>query len=395
MTQTASKRVRAGTVITLMGAILAYLIGSGFATGQEALQYFASFGAPGAAGALVISFCLYSYVTAVVLRDGRNLRLKSGNAIFEYYCGKYIGKFFGVFAPLFFFCLFAVMLSGAGAALNEHLGWNSQVGILAMAVGVLLTVMMGLDGLVGIVSKLGPVIVVLCLVVGIIGIVRSPQGIAASADTLPTIDVLQAAPNWAVSGFNYPGLGILMLVPFLASLSTRVRNDREAVTAGLAGAMTFVAAVAVVAFGLLANIGDVYDKQIPMLWIANQIFSGAGSIFSVVLFAGIYTTAVPLLWTAINRIETNDRSNRAKVFALIATVAAVLLAQVPFAELVNVLYPVAGYLALVLVGCIVIRQIRNIRARKRGTDVYAVAFERLPEEKAATAPQDVQDVQAG
>ncbi len=361
----------------MMGAILAYLIGSGFATGQEALQYFASFGAGGAAGALVISFCLYSYVTAVVLRDGRNLRLKSGNAIFEYYCGKYIGKFFGVFAPLFFFCLFAVMLSGAGAALNEHLGWNSQVGILAMAVAVLLTVMMGLNGLVGVVSKLGPVIVVLCLVVGIIGIARSPQGIAASADTLPTLDVLQAAPNWAVSGLNYPGLGILMLVPFLASLGTRVRNDREAVTAGLAGAMTFVAAVAVVAFGLLANIGDVYDKQIPMLWVANQIFSGAGSIFSVVLFAGIYTTAVPLLWTAINRIETNDKSNRAKLFALIATVAAVLLAQVPFAELVNVLYPVAGYLALVLVGCIVIRQIRNLRDRKQGTDVYAVEFERV------------------
>ncbi|MCC3270106.1 hypothetical protein MUG94_03290 [Arthrobacter gengyunqii] len=385
MTQKASKKIRIGTVITIMGAIVAYLIGSGFAKGQEGLQYFASFGTAGAAGALVITFVLYCYVTAIVLRDGRNLRLQSGNKIFEYYCGKYIGKFFGVFAPLFFFCLYAVMLSGAGATLHEQFEWNGQVGIFAMAVAVLATVMLGLDGLVAILSKLGPLIVALCLIVGVTGIVRSPQGIAESADTLPTIDVLQAAPHWALSGFNFPALGILMLVPFLASLSRKVRNDREAVAGGLAGAITLVVAVAVVAFGLLANIGDVYDKQIPMLWIADQVFSGAAGVYSVILFAGIYTTAVPLLWAVVNRVETNDKSNRAKLFAFIATVIAVLLAQVPFAELVNFLYPVAGYLGLVLLVGIVVRHIRNFRNRKQGTDLYAVEFERLPEEKTAAA----------
>lgn len=368
-----------GTVITIMGAIVAYLIGSGFATGQEALQYFASFGAAGAAGALAITVILYCYVTAVVLRDGRHLRLQSGNKIFEYYCGKYIGGFFGIFAPLFFFCMYAVMLSGAGAALNEHLGWNAQVGILAMAAAALATVMAGLDGLVSVVSKLGPIIVGLSLVVGIIGIVRSPRGISESAEVLPTIDVLQAAPNWAVSGLIFPGLGILMLVPFLASLSRKVRSDKEAVAGGLAGAITFVAAVAVVAYGLLANIGDIHDKQIPMLWIADQVFAGAGTFFSVVLFAGIYTTAVPLLWTSINRIEANDKSKRAKLFAVVGTVIAVLLAQVPFAELVNFLYPIAGYLALILLICIVVRDVRNFRRRKQGIDVYAVGFEQLDE----------------
>lgn len=368
-----------------MGAVVAYLIGSGFATGQEALQYFSSFGATEAAGALVITFILYCYVTAVVMRDGRNLRLQSGNKIFEYYCGKYIGGFFGIFAPLFFFCMFAVMLAGAGAALNEHLGWNEQIGIFVMAAAALLTVMAGLDSLVSIVSKLGPVIVALSLIIGVVGIVRSPQGIAESAETLPTLDVLQAAPNWAVSGFIFPALGILMLVPFLASLSRRSGNDREAVAGGLVGAVTFVAAVAVVAYGLLANIGDVYDKQIPMLWIADQVFTGAGTLFSVILFAGIYTTAVPLLWTSINRIESNDKSKRAKLFALIATVVAVLLAQVPFAELVNFLYPIAGYFALGLLACIVVRQIRNARNRKQGIAVYPVGFDRVPEKETAAA----------
>ena len=367
----------------MMGAIVAYLIGSGFATGQEGLQYFASFGAAGAAGALVITLLLYCYVTAIVLRDGRNLRLQSGNKIFEYYCGKYIGKFFGIFAPLFFFCLYAVMLAGAGATLNEQFGWSGQIGILGMAAAVLLTAMLGLDGLVAILSKVAPLIVAVCIAVGISGIVRNPQGVAESADTLAALDVLQAAPHWALSGLNFPALGILMLVPFLASLGRKVRNDAEAVAGGLAGAITLVVSVAVVAFGLLANIGEVHDNQIPMLWIAGQLFTGAGGIYSAVLFAGIYTTAVPLLWSVVNRVETNDKSKRAKVLALSATVVAVLLAQVPFAELVNFLYPVAGYLALVLLACIAVRHVRNVRNRRRGNDVYAVEFERVPEKETA------------
>lgn len=383
MTQTrlTSRKVRSGTVFTLMGAMVAYLIGSGFATGQESLQYFSSFGVAGATGALVLTLVLYCYISAVVLRDGRNLRLTSTDKIFEYYCGRYIGKFFGFFAPVFFFCMYAVMFSGAGAALNEFLGWNVQVGILAMAIATLVTVMLGLDGLVAVVSKLGPIIVGLTLIVGVIGIVRNPNGIVESANILPTIDVLQAAPNWAVSGFIFPALGILMLVPFLAGISKKAGNDTEAIASGLAGAITFVAAVAIVAFSLLANIGDVYDKQIPLLWIANQAFSGSGLIFSVILFAGIYTTAVPLLWVAINRVEPNDKSKRARILAVIGTVIAVLLAQVPFANLVNLLYPIAGYLAQVLLVCIVIRQIRNYRDRKKGINIYETASEGSPREK--------------
>lgn len=368
-------RVRVGTVVTFVGAIIAYLIGSGFATGQESLQYFASYGAAGAVGALVITLVLYAYFSVVVLRDGRNLRLKSANDIFTYYGGKYIGGFFGVAAPAFFYCMYAVMLSGAGAVLNEQWGWNNQVGIFLMAAAVLVTVMLGLDGLVSVVSKLGPIIVALALIVGIAGIVINPGGIAESADVLPTIDVLQAAPNWAVSGFIFPALGLLMLVPFLAGIGRNAQNDTEAKVSGLAGALTFVLAVGVVAFGLLANIGDVYDKQIPMLWIAQQLFPWAGIIFTVVLFAGIFTTAVPLLWVAINRLEPKDTSKKAKILAIIGTALGLLLAQVPFANLVNLLYPIVGYATQILLVCIVIRQVRNHRRRKQGDDVYAVPFE--------------------
>lgn len=47
-------------VINIAGAYIAFLIGSGFATGQEVLQYFTSYGYMGIIGALLtlVYFCM-------------------------------------------------------------------------------------------------------------------------------------------------------------------------------------------------------------------------------------------------------------------------------------------------------------------------------------------------
>ena len=46
-------------VLKLSGAYMAYLIGSGFATGQEVMQFFASYGKAGIAG-IVLSAILFA-----------------------------------------------------------------------------------------------------------------------------------------------------------------------------------------------------------------------------------------------------------------------------------------------------------------------------------------------
>ena len=42
-------------VFTFAGAIVAYLIGSGFASGQEAMQFFTAYGPAGCFGAVIIT----------------------------------------------------------------------------------------------------------------------------------------------------------------------------------------------------------------------------------------------------------------------------------------------------------------------------------------------------
>lgn len=59
-----NKKMRPGLLITFAGALLAYLIGSGTASGQESVQYFSSWGSVGgtitvAVVNFVVMFCCF------------------------------------------------------------------------------------------------------------------------------------------------------------------------------------------------------------------------------------------------------------------------------------------------------------------------------------------------
>lgn len=63
-----NKKMRPGLLITFAGALLAYLIGSGTASGQESVQYFSSWGSVGgtitvAVVNFVVMFCCFMAYT--------------------------------------------------------------------------------------------------------------------------------------------------------------------------------------------------------------------------------------------------------------------------------------------------------------------------------------------
>ena len=71
-------KVNWGRVMILAGAVIAFTIGSGFATGQEIIQYFTAYGVQGILTVLLFAVCFvyYNYnfakttATPVFLRAG-------------------------------------------------------------------------------------------------------------------------------------------------------------------------------------------------------------------------------------------------------------------------------------------------------------------------------------
>lgn len=342
------ERTSALRVLTYAGAIVAFLIGSGFATGQEILQYFTSYGYWGVFGTGLLVLVLISYVCVEFFTVGQAKQFERPSMIFHYYCGRHLGTFFDFFSVLFVFLSFTVMVAGAGAVFQEHYGLSKHIGGIGLATAVGITVWFGLKSLVDVIGKIGPLIVLIAVGLGVLGLVANPGGIAEGNALLPQLELTRASTNWVMSALSYVGFCMLWLAAFLTALGRTAHSRREAASGGLLGGIVFSAACMVVGLGLLANIARVNGTEIPMLVLADDLSPVLASGISVMILAGIYTTAIPLLWTVSSRFFA-DRTPRFKYLTLaLAAAGTVIGLLLPFSQMVNVVYVINGYVGILL-----------------------------------------------
>ncbi|MDR0880467.1 MAG: hypothetical protein LBN09_07180 [Clostridioides sp.] len=348
-------KLNVGTVISYAGAYVATVIGSGFATGQELLQFFGYFGYGGLIAA-AIAVIMFAWVGATIITRGQAMKMNEDGKIYQVFCGKVLGTFFEWFGPLFLFGVFIVMISGAGTTLTEYYGLNAYAGRVLMAFISFVAVSMGLDKLSKILGAMGPIIIVFTLVVGGISLFHHIGDLGASVEFLKTVTVNKPAPNAWVSGVIYTSFNVILVITFLTALGKSSDNPRNCFWGGIVGAVALMAAATMMYLAILSSMPNVYNKGIPSLFLANEIHPFIGVVFSIILLMGIFTTAAPLLWTVTARVVP-DNSPKFKVVCLVVTVAGLIGGFLPFEVLVNTLYPYTGYMGILILVCALVRQI--------------------------------------
>ncbi len=356
------QNVSINKVIMFAGAFIAFLIGSGFATGQEVLQYFASYGYMGILGVIVI-FVLFLYVGVSFITVGQKEHFEKSNEIYTYYCGKVIGKFFDYFSILFIYMSFIVMIAGAGATINQQYGLSVSVGGILIAVLAGGTVVFGLGKIVDVIGKIGPVIVILSILLGLSAIFMNPGGLTRANEVIPSLNLMKASSNWLFAAGSYVGFCMLWLASFMAAMGATAQSKKEAAWGAILGAVAFSAAVLIVALGLMANIEQVAGTMIPSLILAGNIHPTVAIVFSLTVVAGIYTTAVPLLWTVSSRIAEEKTQKFVILTIALAVIGTFIGLKVPFDRLVNIIYVINGYVGILLLVLMIIKDVSILKQK--------------------------------
>ncbi len=345
-------------ILKCAGATVAYLIGSGFASGQEVMQFFTAYGPVRSGLGGLLTLAILVIAAAWVLRDARRLQMQDVNEIFRYYCGRYLGTFFEWLTPLFLFGIYVIMLAGASSLLSEYFGLAPIVGRVLMLALSLSTVLLGLEKLTKILGAIGPFIIAFIILLGVVCVGKQPQNILLSASLAPTLSMTKATPYWWLSGITYATFCFFTLVPFLAGIGPQLQNDKECRSAALFGAGSFVLTAVVLSYGILSQLNVLYNKSVPTVYMADSLLPGLGAFFSLILLAGIYTTAVPMLWTSCNKLVKEDKSRKFRLVACLLGVIAFFGGRLPFSTLINLIYPFMGYFGIVVFCCVAYRQLR-------------------------------------
>ena len=140
-------------------AFVGLVVGAGFATGAEVIQYFVGFGGIGIWGA-VLAGLLVSVGGAVILQLGSAFLAQEHKAVFRSVAHPAMARILDVTVTVTLFAIGFVMIAGAGATLNQQLGWPSWVGAALMTALVIVTGMLDVDKVSDVISVLTPLVVV-------------------------------------------------------------------------------------------------------------------------------------------------------------------------------------------------------------------------------------------
>lgn len=368
-------------VLILAGAIIAFTIGSGFATGQEIIQYYTAYGAKGLLVILVfmIAFLYYNFNFA---KAGAEQKFEKGNDVYKYFCGKYVGTFCDYYSTLFCYMSFFVMVGGASSTLRQEYGLPAWVGGVILTALAVITVVGGLNSMVDAIGAVGPVIVVLCIAIGLITLIRDGGDIGAGLDAIQNASyagasggetIKNAGSNWFISGVSYAGFVLLWFASFTAALGSN--NKKKELNYGIIGGTVAVClAIGVVMFAQISNINTamigssdtfVWNADIPNLILAAKIWKPFSAIFAIIVFAGIYTTAVPLLYNPASRFA-KEGTSQFKILTIILGVAGLIVGLfLPFRVLVNIIYVLNGYVGGVLILFMIYKNIKDLIDKKK------------------------------
>ena len=348
-------------VLLIAGALCACFMGAGFTSGQEVLQFFTSLGSMGLVS-IGISWILFVYFIYMIYRVSNRENFSNPYDILEYYCGKILGKFMVWYTFALMYSVFLVMLTGAGATINQYYNLPVSVGVWGVGLLALGTVVLGVEKLINIIGVIGPVkvlfIVVICIP-SVALLLSSPETLAEADKAIPTLEIKRATSNWTIAGFLYPCLYVMSAVPFLVACGASASNIRESTIAGILGITGFMISVLMLVAAELVNIVDIAGKQVPTLVVADKISQTMGVAFVVLIILCIYSTASSYLWT-VTRKFAKDKTKNFYIVAVAFTAVGVLLGErVPFDVLVNTLYPISGYIGIIFLVSIIVKQLKD------------------------------------
>jgi len=362
-------------ILAICGACISFYIGAGFATMQEIVQYEASYGSRFWV-VIFVTVIIYVYTNISFATNGNRIKIKRGGEIYKVYFGIFgekigyvISVFFDYFSALFCYMSFVVMCGGANSTLKQQ--WNIPfgVGAICLTILVVITTIFGLEGILKALSKVGPIIIAMILIVAVVTTIK---GFPHIADNMVLIDngdfnsIIKQVGNGNpfASGASYGGFVILWFAAFLSEIGSK--NKLNNVNKGMILSTIFIFGSATLCcLALIGNMDLVANADIPALVLAKQISKILAQIFAIVICIGIYSSAVPLLWTGVRKF-VNEDSKKYKLVTIIAGILGCIIACcVPYKGLINVLYGINGYLGFVLIFFMIVYDIKTKMSKNK------------------------------
>lgn len=332
-------------------AYFSVTVGAGFSSGQEPLQYYASYGTWGIVGGAIIIIFL-PLTALVILQYGSYFNAHSHSVVFNKISGKTMGRFLDYSLSVSQFCIGCVMLAGAGANLNQQFGLPLWFGSALMCVLVVLAGLLNVDRVLALLGYITPIMVLLIVIAIGYGIFTAQTDWSAASEVAQQ-SIPQPLPNWPLSTFNYVGLCMFSGISMAILIGGSNWNTKAAGWGGFAGGILFAVLLVSLTVALVLNVDIVKDSDLPILMLLNQISPVMGVIASISTYGMIFSTTLGVIYSLSKRVTVQYPQRYVHVLVII-TLASFGLSFFEFKMLVNKIFPIMGWLGVLIIAVLLV-----------------------------------------
>lgn len=316
---------RAFRIYIVPGAVFqSVMVGGGYGTGREIVEYFTAYGLLGGLLGIVVAYLMLATILVLTFEFARTYQAFDYRHFFKGLLGR-AWVSYEVLIILQFLLVLAVLASAAGNILNDTLNLPYVAGLLLMLLAVGALTFFGQS----LISKVLTAWSFLLYVVFVVFLIAVLRDNGASFGNSGQLLEFSAKDGWLASGFKYAlyNLAVLPLLLYTArdftSLGETVRSG--AIAGGIALLPALLFHIALVHAG-----STVLEQAIPAYWVMSQMgVTGLIIVYTAMLFGTFIETGAGMLQGINDRIDGYlleiKRSPLSRTWRAIIAMAAILV----------------------------------------------------------------------
>lgn len=337
------------------------IVGAGFSTGQEVLQFFASHGLVSILG-IILAALILMFVGRQAAKLGFRLDADSHETPLKALFGQKLGTVIDYLLIFFLYGIAVVMIAGSGATFNQAFGIHPQLGVLILIILAAGTLLLDFNKIINIIGGVTPLLIIAVVIITGYNILN-PAVPYSEVDNY--VDPSRTpSPYWWFDAITYAGLALATAFSFLSIMGSESARHAIARRGAIYGGIIIMVLMLLVNVGVLSIMPAANSVPLPAMEMASNIAPWVGTVYSIIIILLIYNSIVGLMYPFLTRF-TKPFSKQYKILLVVSLVVAFFVTYVGFVELVNIVYPILGYIGLAISASLFIRWIINKNTKKK------------------------------
>lgn len=278
------------------GVLQSLMIGGGYGTGREIVEYFTRFGLVGGLLGLTLVTSCFSILLGASYEFARRFQVYDYRRFFRELLGRGWPAFEVVYLAMCALVL-AVIAAASQRLVEECLHLPGRVGVVALLILVVVFAFYGRDWVARILAYKALVLCGAFLSYFFLTVLHSRHIIAVHFQH-PTIDA-----GWATSAIRY-ALYSSVVIPTMLFATTAIRTRGQAVGSGIVSGLAAVLPAVLLHVSFGAHYPAVLAQEIPAYWAITSLkLPTLTAAYMVVLFGGLFDVGIGFVQSINERVD--------------------------------------------------------------------------------------------